>query len=132
VSFSPAVETSPSDPSAPTAPSAAPGSGVALKGVLTKIERNYVEPSRVDPNRMLWAAAAALDRDVPEVVLDSAPGADLIALRVAGSARTFPASSVRSLPRLGETLAEILRFVDEHAPTAAKGAAEYAAVNGML
>lgn len=104
-----------------------------LRSVLATIEKSYVDPSRVDANRMLWAAATALDREIPEVLLESLPGAPEITLRVAGESRSFPASDVHSISRLADTLRDVLNFIAAHgAPSDDGSAAEYAAVNGIL
>jgi carboxyl-terminal processing protease len=103
-----------------------------LRTVLEKISSSYVEPSRVDPLKMLWAAANALDRDVPEVLLESRPGAETLTLRVSDERRTFPAAAVRSLRTLESTLEDILRFVGEHRAPPSKPNAEYVAINALL
>ncbi len=103
-----------------------------LRAVLDGVGRNYVEPSRVDPGKMLWAAARALDQDVPEVRLESDPGSESLTLEVAGVRQSFPVGDVRSLRDLGRRAAEILRFVGTHRVTSSKPVAEYVAINGML
>ncbi len=103
-----------------------------LHAVLDRIAGNYVEPSRVDPRRMLWGAARSLDRDVPEVLLESDEGTASLVLRVSGERRTFSAADVRSLPALERTLREILRFVASRRSSSSMPNAEYVAIKGML
>ncbi len=110
-----------------------PRSAPTLRAVLAKIAKSYVDRSRIDPQRMLWSAAAALDREIPEVLLESNAGAAEVRIRVAGESRTFRADDVRSIARLSDTLSEILQFVGAHrAPSEDRSSAEYAAVNGIL
>jgi carboxyl-terminal processing protease len=106
----------------------------ALRAVVRTIGRNYVDPTRVEPQKMLWAAAAALDREIPEVLLESAPGDASLTLQVAGASRSFDAASVRTLGALVETLREILRFVaaNRRPPVEVASAPEYAAIDGLL
>lgn len=103
-----------------------------LVAVLDKIEGEYVEPTRVDPQKMLWAAVRALDRDIPEVLLESRPGQEALTFQVSGERRTFPAAGIRSRRALAGALSDILRFVGEHRASSSKPNAEYAAINGML
>lgn len=103
-----------------------------LRAVLEKVGRDYVEPARIDPTRMLKAAVEALDRDVPEVRLESAAGAGGVTLDVAGAQQTFPLAGVRSLDDLERSTSEVLRFVGAHRAPSSKPDAEYVAINGML
>lgn len=103
-----------------------------LRAVLEKVGKNYVDPSRVDPPRMLRAAAEALDREVPEVRLESSPAGKELTLDVAGARQTFPLAGVRSLRDLEKSAVEMLRFVAAHRAPASKPVAEYVAANGIL
>lgn len=73
-----------------------PRDALALRAVIEKIDKSYVDASRVDSRKMLWAAVRALDREIPEVILDSSPGGEALTLQVAGAVRTFPIASVRT------------------------------------
>ncbi len=110
---------------------ASSGDAPTLLAVLEKVGTKYVEPSRIDPPRMLLAAAGALDREVPEVRLESENG-DGVTLDVAGQRRTFPIAGTRSLQDLGRALSEMLRFVGEHRSASSKPVAEYVAANAIL
>ena len=67
-----------------------PSGGSTLRAVLAKIDSQYVDQTRIDPGRMLWAAAAALDREIPEALLESVAGSETLTLRVAGERRSVP------------------------------------------
>ena len=103
-----------------------------LHAVLDRIAKSYVEPSRVDSRKMLWAAARSLDRDVPEVLLEAHESQGAMTLRVSGEHRTFSAEGVRSLRELDATVRDVLRFVGEHRSPSSKPNAEYVAINGIL
>ncbi len=109
-----------------------PAGASTLRAVADRIGTSYVEPSRVDPQKMLWAAARALDREVPEVVLEPGEDQSALTLRVSGERATFPLVGVRSLGALTRSLEDILRFVDAHRDPSSKPNAEYAAINGLL
>ena len=117
---------------ASSASPAPPPDAPTLRAVLEKIGGTYVDPSRVEPQRMLRAAARALDREVPEVRLEAAADADALSLDVAGARRTFPTAGVRTLRDLGDSLAAMLAFVGENRAPASKPVAEYVAINALL
>jgi hypothetical protein len=50
-----------------------PRDAATLRRVVDLVGKNYVEPSRVDPRRMLWAAAVALDKEIPRWSSNRAP-----------------------------------------------------------
>jgi carboxyl-terminal processing protease len=103
-----------------------------LGAVLEKVATDYVEPSRVDPKRMLWGAAVALDREVPEVLLESSRDQEPLTLSVAGAKKSFRTADVRTLRALERTVGEILGFVAANRVPGSKPSATYAAINGML
>lgn len=112
-------------------PVAAPPAPLAyLDGTLVTLAAKYIDPKRFDVRRMLRGALDGLERDVPEVIAESA--ADRVTVRVSAYQRTF-AVDITTLGELGARLGEIVRFVQAHANAGtARDEIELHAVNGML
>lgn len=125
---------------------AAPGeptASVAAKHNLTKLEvvnntlirirDNYVQPSRIDPKEMLYAALDSVQFNIPEVLVRPDRDADRVTIVVNDKTQQFSTADVDSPWRLSKKLKAIFRFVEAHMnPGADLAAVEYAAVNGML
>jgi len=103
-----------------------------VRAVVDRVGRSYVDPSRVDPRRMAWGAATALDREVPEVILESSLEDPTLTLEVGGTRRAFPIASVRSRADLTRLAEDLVRFVRDSRPATARPIPEYVAINGML
>ena len=107
---------------------------VVLKSVIFHIKREYVEPERIDPARMLLAGLNAIQVSVPPVMIDYTDGAKDVKVRVGEQVRTFGVADVKAPWHLDGRFEEIFSFL--------QGAlsktdielrkVEYAAVNGML
>ena len=124
---------------------AAPGAGAAtvqkhnlgaLKVVhrtLIRIRESYVDPSRIDPKKMLYAALDSVQYNVPEVMVESDPGRDEIRVVVNDKQARFSTRDVDSPWRLAKVLKNIFLFIEANInPGADLAEVEYAAVNGML
>jgi carboxyl-terminal processing protease len=124
---------------------AAPGAGQAsaqkhnlgaLKIVhrtLIRIRESYVDPSRIDPKKMLYAALDSVQFNVPEVMVEADPGRDEIQVVVNDKQARFSTRDVDSPWRLAKVLKNIFLFIEANInPGADLAEVEYAAVNGML
>lgn len=104
--------------------------------VVLLVKEQYVEPSRIQPREMLRAALDAVEKNVPEVLVEDV---DDTTVRVAiGTAagmeeRLFDIHDVTSLWDVSFRLNAIFRFLEPRIGTDVdKKDVEYAAINGML
>ncbi len=100
---------------------------------LVRVRDSYVEPSRIDPKRMLYAALDSVQFNIPEVLVEAYPDRDLVTVSVNDKRAEFPTTEVDSPWRLSAELKKIFRFIETNMnPGADLAQVEYAAVNGML
>lgn len=100
---------------------------------LVRIRDAYVDPSRIDPKKMLFEALDSVQFNVPEVLIEASPARDQVVVVVNDQRKTFSTSDVDSPWRLSGKLKKIFRFIESHMnPSAELADVEYAAVNGML
>jgi carboxyl-terminal processing protease len=100
---------------------------------LVRLKENYVDSTRIDPERMLYEALDSVQFDVPEVLVEPFPDQDELVVVVGDKRQTFSTDDVDSPWRLARKLTKVFRFVETHMNGGADLAAvEYAAVNGML
>ena len=122
---------------------AAPGTPATAKHDLTelkvfnltllRIRESYVDPSRIDPKKMLFEALDSVQLNIPEVLVEANPTQDTITVVVNDKRQTFTTADVDSLWRLSGRLKKIFEFVQANMnPGADLAQVEYAAVNGML
>lgn len=103
--------------------------------VAERVAALYVEPARIDWDRMLLAGLSAVQVRVAPVIVEHAEGAPTLTLRVGTASRTFRVDDVTSDRRLTARMGEALGFVQEHLGDEAadeRPEIEYAAINGML
>ena len=109
-----------------------------LNRALLQVKDNYVEPERIDPERMLVYALNAIQEEVPQVVADFGVGLDdgptEVRLQVDRASQTFQLEEVGSLWEMSFRLREIFRFVQDNLndEDIDLRLVEYAAINGML
>lgn len=110
-----------------------------LNRVLLQINDNYVEPERVDPNKMLVYALDEIQDSIAEVVIEFDRDEDdhptKVELTVNNESKSFNIGNVESLWEMSFRLREMFRFVQEHLDTETEveyREVEYAAINGML
>jgi carboxyl-terminal processing protease len=124
------------EPGAPAASVAQKHNLAALRVVnrtLLRVRESYVEPSRIEPKKMLYAALDSVQFNIPEVMVESHPTRDEIAVVVNDKQATFSTREVDSPWRLAGSLKRIFRFIESNMnPGADLAQVEYAAVNGML
>jgi carboxyl-terminal processing protease len=99
--------------------------------VVLLVKEQYVEPQRIRPKEMLVAALDAVEKSVPEVLVEETK--DGVNVTVGGESREFPLDDVTSLWELSFKLRDVFRFLETRiSPDVDRKEVEYAAVNGML
>ena len=100
---------------------------------LVRVQDKYVEPSRIDPKEMLYAAVDSVQFNIPEVLVEANKPKGEIKVVVNDKKAVFSTSEVNSTWRLAGQLKQIFRFIEANMnPGADLAQVEYAAVNGML
>jgi len=124
------------EPGAPAASVVQKHNLAALRVVnrtLLRVRESYVEPTRIEPKKMLYAALDSVQFNIPEVMVESHPTRDEIAVVVNDKQATFSTREVDSPWSLAKSLKSIFRFIESNMnPGADLAQVEYAAVNGML
>jgi carboxyl-terminal processing protease len=109
---------------------------VALKifnMTLVRIKDRYVDPARVDPKKMLYAALDHVQLNIPEVLVEPELARNRVKVTVNDKPETFDTDDVDSPWRLAAKLKKIFRFIETNMnSTGDLAKVEYAAVNGML
>src|SRR5580765_2036714 len=100
---------------------------------LVRIKERYVDPARIDPKKMLYAALDQVQFNVPEVLVEPDAVHNRVRVTVNDKPETFETDDVDSPWRLAGKLKKVLRFIETNVNSGADLAkVEYAAVNGML
>ncbi len=100
---------------------------------LVRIRDAYVDPSRISPKEMLYAALDSVQFDIPEVLVEPYRDRDEVVVQVNDKRQTFSTSEVDSPWRLAGKLKRVFRFIEANMnPGADLAEVEYSAVNGML
>lgn len=104
--------------------------------VVLLVKEQYVEPGRIQPKEMLRAALDAVEKGVPEVLVEDVDDNTLkVAIGTAAGIeeRIFDIHDVTSLWDVSFRLNAIFRFLEPRIATEVdKRDVEYAAINGML
>jgi carboxyl-terminal processing protease len=104
--------------------------------VVLLVKEQYVEPGRIQPKEMLRAALDAVEKNVPEVLVEDVDDGTLkVAVGTAAGMeeRLFDIHDVTSLWDVSFRLNAIFRFLEPRIATDVdKKEVEYAAINGML
>jgi len=104
--------------------------------VVLLVKEQYVEPARIQPREMLRAALDAVEKNVPEVLVEDVDDGTLkVAVGTAAGMeeRLFDIHDVTSLWDVSFRLNAIFRFLEPRISTDVdKKEVEYAAINGML
>lgn len=109
-----------------------------LNRALLRIKENYVEPERIDPQRMLAYALDSLQEEIPQVVahfdVPLEDGPTEVDLQVDQANEVFEIDGIESPWEMSFRLREIFRFVQENLDDEDVDLrlVEYAAINGML
>ncbi|HEX7837868.1 MAG TPA: MXAN_5808 family serine peptidase [Kofleriaceae bacterium] len=100
---------------------------------LLHIKDRYVDPVRVDPKKMLYAALDSVQANIPEVLVEPDQVHNKVRVTVNDKPETFDTDDVDSPWRLAGKLKKVFRFIEINMNAGADLAkVEYAAVNGML
>ncbi len=100
---------------------------------LVRIKDRYVDPGRVDPKKMLYAALDGVQFNIPEVLVEPDPAHNKVKVTVNDKPEVFETDDVDSPWRLAAKLKKVFRFIESNMNAGADLAkVEYAAVNGML
>ena len=100
---------------------------------LLRIKDRYVDPARVDPKKMLYAALDSVQFNVPEVLVEPDVARNKITVAVNDKREVFDTTDVDSPWRMTIKLKKVFRFIETNMNAGADLAkVEYAAVNGML
>lgn len=100
---------------------------------LIRIKDRYVDPARVDPKKMLFAALDSVQYNIPEVLVEPDAARNKITVAVNDKREVFDTSDVDSPWRMTIKLKKVFRFIETNMNAGTDLAKiEYAAVNGML
>ncbi|HSD86165.1 MAG TPA: MXAN_5808 family serine peptidase [Kofleriaceae bacterium] len=101
--------------------------------VLVRIKERYVDPSRIDPRKMLYAALDNVQFNIPEVLVEPDLARNKVAVAVNDKREIFDTDDVDSPWRLSAKLKRIFRFIETNMNAGTDlSKVEYSAVNGML
>ena len=121
------------------APGAAPSTQHDLSALkiftmtLMRVKERYVDPSRVDPKKMLYSALDSVQFNIPEVLVEPDVARNKVTVTINDKKEVFDTDDVDSPWRLQGKLKKIFRFIETNMNGGADLAkVEYAAVNGML
>jgi carboxyl-terminal processing protease len=102
---------------------------------LVRIKDRYVDPARVDPKKMLYAALDHVQLNIPEVLVEPDVQRNRVKVTVNDKPEVFETDDVDSPWRLAGKLKKVFRFIEANMNTNDSqnlAKIEYAAVNGML
>ncbi len=100
---------------------------------LVRIKDRYVDPARVDPKKMLYAALDSVQFNIPEVLVEPDLVHHKVKVTVNDKPEIFDTDDVDSPWRLAAKLKKVFRFIEANMNAGGDLAkVEYAAVNGML
>ena len=89
-----------------------------LNRVLLQIKDNYVEPERIDPNRMIVYALDQIQQSIAEVVVEFDKEKDqhpkVAVVFVGDKSKRFEIGKIESLWEMSFRLKEIFSFVQKH------------------
>lgn len=101
--------------------------------VIVHVRDNYVDPKRIKPKEMMIASLEAVEKTVPDVLVDGSAETAKLKVVVNGKPKEFDLAHVDSLWKMTFTLHDVLDFVAKNMrPIEDTREVEYAAINGML
>ncbi len=101
--------------------------------VVHYVKENYVDPKRVHPKEMMIASLEAVEKAVPDVMVDGNAETGKVRLNVNGKLKEFDISHVDSLWKMSFTMKDVFDFIARNMrPVEDTREIEYSAVNGML
>jgi carboxyl-terminal processing protease len=104
-----------------------------VNNTLVRIRDGYVDPTRIDPKEMLYAALDGVQRNVAEVLIEPHREKDEVLVTVNDKSQSFTLNDVDSPWKLSAKLKSVFRFIQTNMNSNTNAVeVEYAAVNGML
>ncbi len=106
-----------------------------MNRAILEVNEHYVDPSRVDHQRMMLAGLNAIQRSIAPVLVHYQDGAETLTVQVNGDQSEFVVSDVTSPWELAGRFREVFAFLQEHLQDEEDlelRDVEYTAVNGML
>ncbi len=104
-----------------------------INWTLIHVQDGYVDPSRIHPKDMFFAALDSVQYNIPEVLVEPDRDADTVVVHVNDKQQSFSTSDIDSPWRLSKTLKRVFRFMEANMnPGADLAEVEYAAANGIL
>ncbi len=104
-----------------------------FSSTLVRVKDRYVDPSRIDPKKMLYSALDSVQFNIPEVLVEPDTAHNKVTVAVNDKKEVFETDDVDSPWHLQRKLRSIFRFIETNMNAGADLAkVEYAAVNGML
>ena len=104
-----------------------------LDRVVDRIDRDYVDPQRCDPEKMLDKALERVQREVPDLMFAWTEDHLAIDAHVGRSRKTIPASPIATSADLVRILRSTMKFVEAKLESDVPlQEIEYAAINGIL
>jgi len=106
-----------------------------MNRVIHQVNDDYVDPKRIDHQRMMLAGLDAIQKDVPPVLVHYREGAETLKVQVNRAESEFQVSDVSSPWELAGRFREVFAFLQEELKDEEDielNQVEYSAVNGML
>lgn len=105
-----------------------------LNSVLLLINQCYVEPERMDPQKMLRSALKGIEDEVPDIIVTFSEDGNQADIKVDTAHKTFAIGDIDSPWSMSEKLSSIFQFIQKTLKNdeIELPDVEYAAVNGML
>ena len=103
-----------------------------LTQVILLIKENYVDPARIKPPEMLLAALDAIEKAVPEILVDESGAPKRVKINVGPAERDFDLT-INYPWEIGYKLRDVFEFIQDNiGPEQDLKEIEYAAINGMM
>lgn len=112
-----------------------------VESTLYEIDKNYVDPSRIDLDEMYAEGLAAIERRVPTALFRRVDGSALVHVQVGEHRTVVEVGELEDVGDLIDAVKEVVEIVDEHVDVDdirvdegvdPKASIEYSLVNGML
>ncbi len=107
---------------------------IILTRVLSYINTNYYDPSRINPRDMTAEALNAMQRVAAELLVKFNVDKTLVTVTVDQKSKTFDVSKIKKIFDIQYSMSEIMDFVQKNlrSKDVKKKDIEYAAINGIL
>ncbi|MCK6511850.1 S41 family peptidase [Myxococcota bacterium] len=104
-----------------------------VKKVVWLVEKNYVDPQQVNPQKMLYEALKQLQSTVPAIMVQFAKDHSSVTIHIDQRSKTFPLPPTRVISDVPYQLQPVFAFIKQHYRGDVKlRNIEFSAINGML